>query len=258
MIQSIARALEILDVLKEPDATFSIAELSDALALPPSTIHRILQTLCELRYVVKDERSHTYQLGPALIPLGQVAAHNLRLQDSAAPILKTLSEATNEDAFLVIQSGYKGIILQRVESKSALKIVDKFDYERDLHCGALRKVLLAYQSDDFISGYITQILASEWSYPKMSGKTLLAHLHIIQANGVGVSYGEYIDNAVGIAAPVFDMNGKIKASIGIVLPSTKVQNDAHLEQLKRMVKQSGMELSLYLGYSPSIVSKIAK
>ena len=74
MIQSLLRSMELLEVLKEKNRNFSIAELAEAMELPPSTVHRILQTFCEKKYVIRDDRSHTYRLGPALIPLGKAAS----------------------------------------------------------------------------------------------------------------------------------------------------------------------------------------
>ena len=90
MIQSLLRSMELLEVLKEKNRSYSIAELADIMDLPPSTIHRILQTFCEKKYVIRDERSHTYRLGPALIPLGKAAAKGIRLQDAAYPVLTAL------------------------------------------------------------------------------------------------------------------------------------------------------------------------
>lgn len=46
MIQSLLRSMELLEVLKEKNRNFSIAELAEAMDLPPSTVHRILQTFC--------------------------------------------------------------------------------------------------------------------------------------------------------------------------------------------------------------------
>ena len=77
MIQSLLRSMELLEVLKEKNRNFSIAELAEAMDLPPSTVHRILQTFCEKKYVIRDDRSHTYRLGPALIPLGKAAARGI-------------------------------------------------------------------------------------------------------------------------------------------------------------------------------------
>ena len=55
MIQSLLRSMELLEVLKEKNRNFSIAELAEAMDLPPSTVHRILQTFCEKKYVIRDD-----------------------------------------------------------------------------------------------------------------------------------------------------------------------------------------------------------
>ena len=122
MIQSLMRSLDLLEVLKGADHKISIAELSEQLELPPSTIHRILQTFCEKKYVIRDEYTHTYCLGPALISLGRAAASNVRIQDAALPILKNLSYVTREDSYLVIQVGDKGLVLDKVDGPNHLKV----------------------------------------------------------------------------------------------------------------------------------------
>lgn len=250
MIQSILRASALLDVLKVPDKEFSISDISQELQLSPSTVHRILQTLCEIRYVVKDERAHTYKLGPALISLGLIAQHNLHLINFARPILNKLSQETEEDSFLIIRSQYKGLVIEKSDSSNPLKIVDKYGYERDLHCGAIRKALLAFQSDQFIENYIKEVLTKDSAFPKVSPATLWKQVELTRKTGIGFSSGEYIENAIGIGAPIFDFNNEIVASIGIVFSSSRLKDDEHLEKLKSIVKYYGRELSTSIGNSP--------
>lgn len=249
MIQSIIRAADVLEVLKVADKEFTIADISQEMQLPPSTVHRILQTLCEIRYVVKDERAHTYKLGPALISLGLISQHNLHLVNYAKPILDKLSHETDEDAFLIIKSGTKGLVLERSQSSNPLKVVDKYGYERDLHCGAIRKTLLAFQSDEFIKHYIDEVLTKESAFPKMSPETLMANVESIRETGIGYSYGEYIDNAIGIGAPVFDFNHQVVASIGIIFVSSRLKDEEHLKKLKDTVRHYSRELSVSIGVS---------
>mgnify|MGYP002545643340 CR=1 FL=1 len=147
MIQSLLRAMELLELLKEANHKYSIAELSESTGLPPSTIHRILQTFCEKKYVIRDEHAHTYQLGPALISLGRAAADNVRIQDAALPILKNLSYCTREDSYLIIQVGDKGLVLDKTDGPNHLKVVEEFGYEMDLHCGGKNIIL-------FVCGFV--------------------------------------------------------------------------------------------------------
>lgn len=245
MIQSLMRAIDLLEILKAPERTFSISELSDRLALPPSTVHRILQTFCARNYITKDESTHLYRLGPALISLGTAASHNLRLQDMAKPVLEALSRESKEDAFLVIRAGNKGLVLDKVEGANILKVVEKFGAAVDLHCGAIRKSLLAYQDEEFIRNYI-EVKLSVPGAP--AANDLLANLAEIRENGVACSCGDYIEGAVGIGAPVFTLGGGVIASVGIIAPADRVSGQ-HREDLVRLVKQHADELSYYMGYS---------
>ena len=249
MIQSLLRALELLELLKETPHKCSIAELSEATGLPPSTIHRILQTVCEKKYVLRDEYSHTYQLGPALISLGRAASNNIRIQEAALPILKNLSYVPREDSYLVIQVGDKGLVLDKMDGPNHLKVVEEFGYEMDLHCGAIRKVLLAYQDQDYIDYYLNNMLDRPEAFPQISRSGLAQELKNIREKGISVSHGEYVHDAVGIGAPIFGINGQVTASLGIIAPYTRISDNTHLERLQDQGKHSAAELSYYMGHT---------
>ena len=249
MIQSLLRSMELLELLKETNHKYSIAELSEATGLPPSTIHRILQTFCEKKYVIRDEHAHTYQLGPALISLGRAAANNVRIQEAALPILKNLSYNTREDSYLIIQVGDKGLVLDKMDGPNHLKVVEEFGYEIDLHCGAIRKVLLAYQEPKYIDYYLNNILDRPESFPQISRGALASELKTIREMGSAVSHGEYVHDAVGIGAPIFGIEGRVSASVGIIAPYSRVADDTHLHHLEEQVKHSAAELSYYMGHT---------
>ena len=198
MIQSLLRSMELLEVLREKNTSFSIAELAEAMALPPSTVHRILQTFCEKKYIIRDERTHTYRLGPALIPLGKAAARGIRLQDAAHPVLESLSRESKEDSYLVIPVGNKGLVIEKVDGPSHLKVVEEFGYEMYLHCGAIRKVLLAYQTPAFIDQYFKTIIVNDQAFPHVRPEDLKAELKKIRRDGYAITHGEYVNDAIGI------------------------------------------------------------
>lgn len=249
MIQSLLRSMELLELLKGTTHKYSIAELSEETGLPPSTIHRILQTFCEKKYVIRDEHAHTYQLGPALISLGRAAANNVRIQEAALPILKNLSYNTREDSYLIIQVGDKGLVLNKMDGPNHLKVVEEFGYEMDLHCGAIRKVLLAYQEQNYIDYYLDNILDRPEAFPQISRNALALELKTIREKGIAVSHGEYVHDAVGIGAPIFGIEGRVSASVGIIAPYSRVADDTHLHHLEEQVRHSAAELSYYMGHT---------
>ena len=247
MIQSLLRSMEILEILKENSHKYSIAELAERTSRPPSTVHRILQTFCDMNYVLRDDSAHTYELGPALISLGRAAASNFRIQNAAAPILRQLSSSTREDTYLIIQSSDKGLVLVKQDGPNHLKVVAEFGYEMDLHCGAIRKVLLAYQSEAYINYYLDTRLDRPEAFPQISRRALELELEQIRRDGVAVTHGEYVHDAAGIGAPVYGPDNKVIASIGLVAPYSRIPNEKHLEKLMEDVKNAAHDLSVMSG-----------
>ena len=247
MIQSLVKAANVLDILKSENRELTIAEISEFLNIPPSTAHRILSTLIGVGYVSKDERTHLYGLGPALIPLGIKASSKLDPQAVGKAVLENLSGMTNEDSYFVIKSGDKGLMLSKAEGKHSLKIVENFGIEIDLHKGAIRKTILAFQSDDYINYYLKKDLSDYLDAPV--DKDALRHdLMQIRNNKISVSDSEYIDSVIGIGAPVFNYKDQLVGAIGVVIPKERI-NEASKKEYIEAVKNAGIEFSKNLGYS---------
>ncbi|MFQ8839971.1 MAG: IclR family transcriptional regulator C-terminal domain-containing protein [Clostridium fessum] len=155
------------------------------------------------KYVIRDEHAHL----PAwsrLISLGRAAADNVRIQDAALPILKNLSYCTREDSYLIIQVGDKGLVLDKTDGPNHLKVVEEFGYEMDLHCGAIRKRfwLSRRRIHPPLSGHR---LNRPEAFPKADPAELAEELRTIREKGIAVSHGEYVPDAVGIGAPIYEV-----------------------------------------------------
>ena len=71
-IQSIERAAAILRALAGGSRRLGVSELSDHLGLAKGTVHGLLQTLKDEGFVEQDPESGKYQLGAALLQLGNI------------------------------------------------------------------------------------------------------------------------------------------------------------------------------------------
>jgi IclR family KDG regulon transcriptional repressor len=78
-VKSLVKALRILDVLAERPAGFGITELSEALHIGKSTVHRLLATLKEEGYVVTHPAGSRYILGGRIARLGQQLSDQYQL-----------------------------------------------------------------------------------------------------------------------------------------------------------------------------------
>ena len=247
MIKSLKRALGLLYILGESNKKCSLGEISQLSELPPSTVHRMLTTLKAERFVSQDEQSSLYYLGPSLVTLGLKASNYLDLREFALPIMEKLAEITGEDTYLAISNNGKGLFLERISGRHPLKIVDPFGTEVPLHCGALRKVLLANKTEDYIEDYLRKELEIYTKNTVHDPEILLKQLKKIRDDGFALTLGEYIKDAVGIAAPIKDKYSKVVASLGIIGPHTRLTKYKHADLIDSVVSHA-MELSMALGY----------
>ena len=72
----------------------SLSELAARLELAPSTVHGIVRTLVEHGMVVQERGSSRYQLGPAVLRLGNVYLDTLELRSKAIPWAEDLARRT--------------------------------------------------------------------------------------------------------------------------------------------------------------------
>jgi len=79
---------------------------------------------------------------------------------------------------------------------------------------------------------------------------LIANLQKIQEQGYAVSKGEWILEASGVAAPIFEQRGQIAAALTISGPAQRFTSEK-VREMAQLVKAGAMEISAELGYYPN-------
>ena len=66
-VQSVERALDIIESLANADGELGLTDLVTATGLPLATVHRLLTTLVGRGYVSQAPQSRRYLLGPSVL-----------------------------------------------------------------------------------------------------------------------------------------------------------------------------------------------
>ena len=93
VIQSVDRAIRVLTALQGA-RRMSLSEIATRLELAPSTTHGIVRTLVDHGMVVQDRGTGRYQLGPAVLRLGNVYLDTLELRSKSIPWAEDLARRT--------------------------------------------------------------------------------------------------------------------------------------------------------------------
>jgi DNA-binding IclR family transcriptional regulator len=218
MIQSVDRAVRILRVLQGA-RRLSLSDLSARLQLPPSTVHGLLKTLMAHGMVVQDRDSSRYQLGPAVLKLGNVYLDTLELRSRALVWSEELAKRTGYAVRTGVLLLNEVLIIHHEPRPDGTRQMPELGIVIPAHASALGKAMLAYVPDR------AKELMSDGEMRSMTGETvtdpvrLQAVLAEVATNGLATEQEEAVIGECGAAAPIFDSAGEIAGAIGVVIPS---------------------------------------
>lgn len=234
-VQSVERALLLLEIISKHDEGISLTQLAENIDLPKSTVHGLVATLRDYNFVDQDSDTGFYKLGVKLFELGTTVARNWDVRDHARPVLRRLNKEFGETVHLGAEDNSEVLYLDKVVSDSLTSIVSEIGTRLPMHCSALGKVLLAQKSKAELKRYIDQK-----GLPALTGRTITTvakleqELEKVRAQGYAVDDGEVMEGLRCIAAPIMDANGKVRYTISV---SGQVR-DMYGRRLENIISQT--------------------
>lgn len=95
VVQSVSRALDVLELLRESGRPLSAADIAKAAELERTIVYRLLRTLAQREMI--SESDGAYSLGPSAVLLGQRFLGNLPLRRVALPYMVDLQTKVLKD-----------------------------------------------------------------------------------------------------------------------------------------------------------------
>jgi IclR family acetate operon transcriptional repressor len=124
-VQSVDRALLIIETLAEDDEGYRLTDLAVRTGLSPSTVHRLLTTLEKRRFVQFDRGESTWHIGAQSFAVGSTFVRRRNFVTQALPYLRKLRDQTRETANLAVVDHGAMVVLTRVESREIMRSVTK-------------------------------------------------------------------------------------------------------------------------------------
>ena len=246
-VQSVAKALRLLDLLMEARQPLTLTALSERTGWPKSTIHGLLTAMRE-NSVIEQQGDGRYCLGMRLFEYGCAVSAGWSISDLARPHLQNLANVTGESAFLSILERTEAITIEQVQSRAGLRVVSEIGTRLPLHCTSQGKVFLAAMSDDE-----AQRVLSRRALEPYTPNTLVAWerfaqtLGDVRRQGYAVEDGEYKYGLCSCSAPVRDRTGAIRYAVGIVGMFDSAQSPAFQRDVE-LTRAAAAQISTALGY----------
>jgi IclR family KDG regulon transcriptional repressor len=212
-----------------------------------TTVHRLLATLENKRFITRDQVTGFYRLGLRFIEMASLVLQDVELHRWAQPYLHKLSTQFGETVDLSILDGSDVIYLDVIESPQRLKLAAAVGQRLPAFCTASGKALLAFLPEDQIRKILGENLTRYTDCTPVSIADILSELRVTAERGYAVSEQEYERDINAVAAPIFDADHHPIASIAIVGPSFRLTKDRLPElgeSIRRMTQLISNEVGL--------------
>lgn len=244
-LASVGRALNMLVAVGAHDQGIGLTELSKSMGLNKAVAYRILMTLMAENFVVQDEASKRYRLGPRLISLGRQAQRSTDLVAVAREEMRRLSVELPVVAYLTAPTENRVLILERIPRVGSLSMVP-YGETMPLHACASGYLFLAYGGELLFRQVTEPPLQRFASGTVTESSELRAIISAVKKDGYALDRNTLQEGIASVAAPIRESNGAVVAAIGLSLPVAQLDTegperlvDAVIEATKRIGESIG-------------------
>lgn len=246
-IKSIVKMSNIIDVIAYEQNAVSLSELSKRLGIAKSTLHGLLSTLVNIRYLEQEQETGRYKLGVQLFELGSQIANTWNEKTIAKSYMEKLVEETGETVHLGMLSNGEVLYVDKQEANSSIRIGTAPGLKLPLHCTGVGKVLLAYSDEKEIQKILSSDLKKYTDYTIDDTKILGQQLIDIRKAGYGFDNQEFVDGLRCIAAPIFDRQSRVIFSLSISGPLSRMK-EKEIIKYRNLLLEASSSISEKLGY----------
>lgn len=246
-VQSVDRALSIIETLAEDDEGYRLSDLAIRTGLSTSTVHRLLATLESRRFVQFDRAASKWHVGSRAFTVGASFARRRNFSTQAMPYLRKLRDLTRETANLAVVDDEFIIVLTRMESREIMRSLTQVGGRVAMVTSGVGKAVLATYSDEDVGAVIRH-----HGMPRLTEKSivrpsdLFRELEKIRKQGFALDDEEACMGLRCIAAVVYNDCAEPLAAISVSGMTSRL-TDHRLPEVGQIVREVAGELTVALG-----------
>lgn len=230
--QSLQRGLQILQIVQDRGRML-IAEVSDELGIPLSTVYRYVAALKQSGFAL--------EIDGYLIPgerLTETSDDSPHLVNVASVVLKRLRRESGMTAALAVRVNITAMCLAVELAHPKHRVSFAPGVVRSLYAGATALPLLAYAPERVVKELIDAELRP-YTNATLTPDIIVPYLEQVRADGYAVSYGQVNPGMTGVGVPVM-LDGKCLCSLSLL--GNEYLSTDRLQRVVSLLKQGADEL----------------
>ena len=232
IILSVAKAMEVLQILSQAESPLSLKELATRCGYPKSTVFGLLTTM-RAYDVAAQTPDGKYTLGLRLFEYGRQVERSWDISLVARPYMEHLCQRTGASVMLSVCEGGSVITLGQVETRDNL---------------SQGKVFLAHMSRTSAEALLRAQHMTQFTPHTITDLTaLMQEIDLCRTDGYAIENGEYKIGLRSISAPVYTVEGKARYTVGVIGMFRSTRSDEFLAAVEQVCAAASM-ISTALGY----------
>jgi DNA-binding IclR family transcriptional regulator len=245
-IQSVEKALDLLEVLTDDSTPATLPYLAKRLNLSRNRAFRLLATLESKGLVEKDEQGGIYRLGVCSMELAQRFLASANLLRLAHPVLENLARKHDEAFYLAVIKEDEVIFLDMADCDRQVKAAPFVGRRLPFFTNAAGKVIRAMESRDILERFFRK-RRSRSSLPDF--QSLETELNEIRSKGFAIDTSGLGEGVVSIAVAVRDYAGKVIGALTVLGPSFRLLGERLEHEIIPALLEGAELLSGKFGYA---------
>lgn len=208
---TVLRAIKVLRYLKEVPGPQSLSELSKALNLSQTAVHRLLNTLKVEGFVYQNPQTKLYSLGIGFIDFVNKIFTEIPIAPFVEPLLIRLRDQSGETVGFYVPIGHERICVMEFESQQEIRRSVGIGRRYPLYRGASGRALLAFMPEDRQQKILSLLPIEQ----RREVESLLAKT---QRDGYSINEGEITESVGALSVPVFDQQQRVMGALSVSGP----------------------------------------
>lgn len=221
MLAALAHGLDVIEFLARERKPAPLGAVAAGVGMSKAGTHRILATLCERGFVVRDGGG-IYSLGYKAWEIGWMVP-GVQIVARAVPVMQRMADAVGDGAILgALDAGFEVVYLHVIESQQAVRVYIDVGSRLPAHVTATGLACLAWLPPERLHAILPKTLPA-WTPETITRRdALLRELAKIRARGYAQTLGTFRTDVGGVAAPIFGADGNVMAALCVSSPRYRI------------------------------------
>jgi IclR family acetate operon transcriptional repressor len=246
-VQSLARALTLLESIAASEAGISLSDLAHQVGLPASTTHRLLNTLEQHGFATLDADRGVWFVGVKAFTVGNAFLADRDVVAIARPFMRSLMERSGESVNLGILDDAQVVFLAQVQCREMMRMLVRLGGRAPIHASGAGKALLATLSESESRTVLARHGLERFTDNTLVSSAALAKdLDTVRRQGFSFDDEEHAVGLRCVAATLHDEHGEALAAISLSGPRARITDD-RIADLGRQVCEAAQAITHAMG-----------